>query len=159
MPSTISVLRRPCHCSKSRNWRGLRRSRRIPHHALRNRKSILPAPRNARLPPSLRHRPISTGRYPHAHTRRDVLSVAWSHIFSAKPTNQSRLLAGKTLRLKDKDLCGRCAVGEWLDVAVLLEVIAGRDGLDDQAVVAQRHGQIKSSSDLFSSLTESCQRK
>jgi amidase len=35
-----------------------------------------------------------------------------------------------------------------MDVAVLLEVIAGRDGLDDRAVGAQKHGEIKYSSDL-----------
>jgi amidase len=35
-----------------------------------------------------------------------------------------------------------------MDVAVLLEAIAGRDGLDDRAVGAQRHGEIKYSSNL-----------
>jgi amidase len=35
-----------------------------------------------------------------------------------------------------------------MDAAILLEVIAGRDGLDDRAVGAQRHGEIKYSSDL-----------
>jgi hypothetical protein len=30
-----------------------------------------------------------------------------------------------------------------MDVAVLLEAIAERDGLDDRAVGAQRHGEIK----------------
>ncbi|RDW84803.1 hypothetical protein BP6252_02393 [Coleophoma cylindrospora] len=35
-----------------------------------------------------------------------------------------------------------------MDVAVLLEVIAGRDGVDDRAVGAQRHGEIPYSSNL-----------
>ncbi|KAL3426369.1 Amidase [Phlyctema vagabunda] len=37
-----------------------------------------------------------------------------------------------------------------MDVAVLLEVLAGRDGVDDRAVGAQRHGEIKYSSNLTS---------
>ena len=42
-----------------------------------------------------------------------------------------------------------------MDVAILLEAIAGRDGLDDRAVGAQRHGEIKYSSNLKSWFDES----
>jgi amidase len=37
-----------------------------------------------------------------------------------------------------------------MDTAILLEAIAGRDGLDDRAVGAQRHGEIKYSTNLMS---------
>ena len=42
-----------------------------------------------------------------------------------------------------------------MDVATLLEAIAGRDGLDDRAVGAQRHGEIKYSSNLKTWFEES----
>ena len=42
-----------------------------------------------------------------------------------------------------------------MDVAILLEAIAGRDGLDDRAVGAQRHGEIAYSSNLKTWFDES----
>lgn len=44
-----------------------------------------------------------------------------------------------------------------MDTAVLLEVTAGRDGLDDRAVGAQKHGEIKYSSNLRSWFEDSMQ--
>lgn len=52
------------------------------------------------------HLPVDTVTYPRTSIHKptaeqNVLGVAWSHIFSAKSTNPSGLLAGKTFCLKD----------------------------------------------------------